>query len=669
MTFTMLGAKVPERVITGVVSSDYFDVFGVKPILGRLIAPSDETAQAAPVLVLSYAYWAKNFGRDPHILGRTFELNDRVHTVIGVLPPLPDYPDANDVYMPTTSCPFRSKPMMMNDRDMRMVTVFARLKPGVTMAQAQADLATVNARLTLTYPKSYPAAAGVAAQTTLVQQELTHAARPTFLTLLGASGLVLLLACANLANLAISRQLRRSREMAIRMATGASAWSIFRQLLTESMVIAFAGGLVGLSIASFGAKILLDFAARMTPLATEIHLDNRVLLFVAVLSILTGVLFGAFPGFIASRNRLHILTGSGERSVSSPGVARTRQALVVVQVTLSFVLLVCAGLMLQSLRRLLSVDPGFKTANVLSMRITLDWTKYAKRTQLNEFFHQVLDRVSGTAGVDSAAVSMTVPLNNASASTGGIFVDGKILPSGEIAPQVNFELASADYFRVLNIPVLSGRAFTDADTETAPAVVIVNTRLAKHFWPASDPIGHRISGDGGKSWATVVGVVSSVHQYGLDKQSEETLYVPQDQGPPVTGAHLLVRTRVDPMHAANQIASIIHQVDPQQPVTEMRTLDQLRSLQLGTPRITATLLGMFAALALFITVVGVSGTLALAVAHRTKEIGIRIALGAPKKEILRNPRPRHGAGLRWHCCRHGRRSLCGALACDDAFCD
>ena len=636
MTFTMLGSKVPERVITGVVSSDYFDVFGVKPILGRLTTPADETPQAAPVLVLSYAYWAKNFGRDPHILGRTFELNDRVHTVIGVLPPLPDYPDANDVYMPTTSCPFRSKPMMMNDRDMRMVTAFARLKPGVTMAQAQADLATINARLALTYPKSYPAAAGVAAQATLVQQELTHAARPTFLTLLGASGLVLLLACANLANLAISRQLRRSREMAIRMATGASAWSIFRQLLTESMVVAFAGGAVGLAIASFGAKLLLDFAARMTPLATEVHLDNRVLLFVAVLSIVTGVLFGAFPGFIASRNRLHILTGSGERAVSSPGVARTRQALVVVQVMLSFVLLVCAGLMLQSLRRLLSVDPGFKTANVLSMRISLDWTKYAKRTQLNQFFHQVLNRVSGTPGVDSAAVSMTVPLNSTAGSTGGIFVDGKVLPSGEIAPQVNFELASADYFRVLNIPVLSGRAFTDADTETAPEVVIVNARLAKHFWPNADPIGHRVSGDGGKTWATVVGVVSSVHQYGLDKQTEETLYVPQDQAPPVTDAHLLVRTRVDPMHTANQIASIVYQVDPQQPVTEIRTLDQVRSLQLGTPRITATLLGMFATLALFITVVGVSGTLALAVAHRTKEIGIRIALGAPKKEILRN---------------------------------
>jgi predicted permease len=637
MTFTMLGAKVPERVITGVVSSDYFDVFGVKPIMGRLIVPSDETPEAAPVLVLSYAYWAKNFGRDPHILGRTFSMNDRVHTVIGVLPPLPDYPDADDVYMPTTSCPFRSKPMMINDRDMRMVTVFARLKPGVTTAQAQADLATIASRLALTYPKSYPAAAGVAAQTTLVQQELTHAARPTFLTLLGASGLVLLLACANLANLAISRQLRRSREMAIRMATGASAWSIFRQLLTESMVVAFAGGLVGLAIASFGAKLLLDFASRITPLATEIHLDNRVLLFVAVLSILTGVLFGAFPGFIASRNRLHILTGSGERSVSSPGVARTRQALVVVQVMLSFVLLVCAGLMLQSLRRLLSVDPGFKTANVLSMRISLDWTKYAKRTQLNQFFHQVLDRVSGTPGVESAAVSMTVPLNStSSSSTGGVLVDGKVLASGDIPPQVNFELASADYFHVLNVPILSGRAFTDADTETGPAVAIVNARMAKHFWPTGDPVGHRVSGDGGKSWATVVGVVSSVHQYGLDKQSEETLYIPQDQSGPVTDARLLVRTRSDPMHAANQIASIIHEVDPQQPVTEMRTLDQLRSLQLGTPRITATLLGMFAALALFITVVGVSGTLALAVAHRTKEIGIRMALGAPKKEILRN---------------------------------
>jgi predicted permease len=271
------------------------------------------------------------------------------------------------------------------------------------------------------------------------------------------------------------------------------------------------------------------------------------------------------------------------------------------------------------------------------MRLSLNWTRYNKRPVLNQFFHQSLDRISALPGVESAAVSLFVPLNSsASSSSGGILIDGQPLQSGNIPPQVNFELSSPDYFRVLGVPVLSGRAFTDADTETAPPVAIVNARMAKHFWPNQDPVGHRISVDLGKSWVTVVGVVSDVHQFGLDKESSEGVYLPQDQGPTVTDAHLLVRTRIDPTRAANQIASAIHEIDPQQPVTEMQTLDQLRSLQLGTPRVTATLLGMFAALALFITIVGVSGTLALTVAHRTKEIGIRIALGAPKKEILRN---------------------------------
>src|SRR3984957_18327621 len=267
MTFTLLGSKEPERVVTGVVSGNYFDVLGVKPLLGRLLIPADDSLTAPPVLVLSYAYWMKEFGGDRSIAGRTFEMNDRVHTVVGVLPPLPEYPDANDVYMPTTSCPFRSAPTMIANREGRMLTGYARLKPGVPLAQANVDLAALSQRLALEYPKSYPASAGFAPQTTAVESELTHAARPTFLILLGASGLVLLLACANLANIALSRQMQRSREMAIRMATGASQWNLFSQLLTESLLIALAGGILGIGIAAIGSKLLIDYAAQITSLA------------------------------------------------------------------------------------------------------------------------------------------------------------------------------------------------------------------------------------------------------------------------------------------------------------------------------------------------------------------------------------------------------------------
>jgi len=636
MTFTLLGTKNPERVATGVVSANYFDVLGVKPVLGRLITPADESLNAPPVLVLSHAYWMKEFGGDRKILGRPFEMNDRVHTVVGVLPPLPEYPDADDVYMPTTSCPYRSDPKMIANRDMRMMTTFARLKPGVTPAQARADLAAIQSRLAIAYPKSYPASAATAALVAPVEQELTHAARPTFLTLLGAAGLVLLLACANLANLALSRQMRRSREMAIRMATGASQWNIFRQLLTESMMVALGGGVLGMGIAASGSRVLISQAARMTPLSGEIRLDGWVLLFGLGISLLAGLLFGTLPGFVASRVRITSLADAGERNVGSEAGTKARNALVAAQVMFSFVLLMCAGLMLRSLYNLLSVDPGFKASNVLSMQTSLNWTKYKKDEDKRNFFHQVLERAGALPGVEAAAVSMTVPLNSdMGPMSGGVIVEGQPVHPGEPAPQVDYEVASPDYFRVLGVQVLSGRSFFDSDTAQAPAAAVVNERMANHYWPKQGAVGHRISVDNGKAWTTVVGVVSNVRQHGLDKESADSIYFPLYQVG-LTGAHLLVRTRSDPMRMANQVTGIIHNVDPQQPVTQIRTLDELRSAQLGTPKVTATLLGLFAVVALFITIVGVSGTLALSVARRSKEIGIRIALGATKEKILGN---------------------------------
>jgi putative ABC transport system permease protein len=638
MTFTLLGSKDPERVVTGVVSGNYFDVLGVKPLLGRLLIPADDSLTAPPVLVLSYAYWMKQFGGDRNILGRTFEMNDRVHTVVGVLPPLPEYPDANDVFMPTTSCPFRSAPTMIANREGRMLTGYARLKSGVTLAQANVDLAAVSQRLALEYPKSYPASAGFTPQATAVEQELTHAARPTFLILLGASGLVLLLACANLANIALSRQLQRSREMAIRVATGASRWNIFFQLLTESMMVALAGGVVGIGIAAIGSKLLIDYAAQMTTLAAGIRLDGRVLLFGLGVSLLAGLLFGVLPGYVASRVRLTSLGDAGERTAGSGGGTRMRNLLVTTQVTISFVLLICAGLMVRSLYNLLSVDPGFKSANVLSMQISLNWTKYQKSEASRNFFHQTLDRVQATPGVQSAALSMAVPLNSAMGPmSAGVIIEGQPLHPNEPVPQINFELASPDYFRVLGIPLLTGRSFLPSDEAEAPPVVIVNDRMARHYWPNENPIGHRVAAGSGdkKTWASVVGVASDVHQYELDKEPADTMYFPVDQTG-LTSGHLLVRTRGNPLRMATQVAALIHQIDPQQPVTEVRTLDQFRSAQLGTPRVTSMLLSMFAVVALFITLVGVCGTIALSVARRSKEIGIRIALGATKRNILKN---------------------------------
>lgn len=636
MLFTLLGTKNPERVVTGVVSSNFFNVFGVQPVLGRLFVPADEKIDAPPVLVLSYAYWMKEFGGDRNVLGRAFEMNDHVHTVVGVLPPLPEYPDANDVYMPVSACPYRMDPMMINDRDMRMITAYARLKPGVTLRQAQTELAAITGRMAVAYPKSYSGWTGLTAVALPVKQELTHDARPTFLALLGASGLVLLLACANLANLALSRQLRRSREVAIRMATGASTWHVIRQMLSESLLVALAGAAVGIAIASVGSKLLITYAARLTPLAGEIHLDSAVLGFGIGSALISGLLFAALPAYVATRTRLTALNEAGDRSAGSDHGTRMRTLLVTTQVALSFVLLICAGLMMRTLYNLLSVDPGFRPAQVLSMQLSVNWTKYKKDVDKANYFHEILARTEGTTGVQAASISWLAPLNaNMAAINGQVKIDGQTSSNGAPAPIVDFETASPDYFRVLDIPVLSGRAFADSDSATSPKVLIVNARMARHYWPNQNPIGHRIKPGDSKDWWTVVGVVGDVHEYGLDKQPDDTVYIPLDQNP-IQNAHLLVRTLGYPLRLANQLTAMIHQIDPQQPVTQIRTLDQMRNEQLGTPRVTAMLLTIFAIVALFITIVGVSGTLALSVARRSKEIAIRIALGASKENILRD---------------------------------
>jgi len=526
---------------------------------------------------------------------------------------------------------------MIANRDARVLTVLARLKPGVTVEEAQADLNTIGNRLALSYPKSYPASAGLSIAVEPVQRQLTHAARPTFFMLLGAAGLVLLLACANLANLALSRQLRRSREMAIRLASGATTWDIFRQLITESMVVAVAGGILGVAIAASGIGLLTAYASRLTPLASEIHLDGRVLLFGLGISLLTGVLFGAFPGFVASRSKLAVLASSNDRAAGSEAGTRARNILVAAQVAFSFVLLVCAGLMMRSLYNLLSVDPGYKTADVLSMNVSLNWTRYSELPKQNLFFGQILERARQIPGTQDVAMSSVVPLNSdRGGMNGGVLVEGHAPQPGEPMPQVDHELVTPGYFSLLGIPLLSGRTFTDADTVDAAPVAVINAQMAKHYWPKDNPIGRHISNDNGKTWTTIVGIVSNSHQYGLNRDFVDGIYYPQAQVTFMGDPSLLLRTRDDPQRIARQVVSLIQQIDPQQPVTNIRTLDELRNTQLGTPRVTSLLLGIFALVALFITIVGVTGTLGLSVSRRTKEIGIRIALGATRREILLN---------------------------------
>src|SRR4051812_43445547 len=414
MSFNMLGRGEASRVQTGVVSANFFDVLGVQPILGRTFRADDDSPNAPAVLVLSHAYWRNTLGGDPNIVGRTFELNDRIHTVVGVLPAIPQFPQSDppdDVYMPPSACPFRSNPQTIENRNARMLTAIGRLKPGATLERAQRDLAVVTQRLSAEYPDSYNAKnTGFQASAFSVHDELTRQARPTLLILLAVSGFVLLLVSANIANLALARVIGRERELALLSALGAGRGRIARQLLTESTLLAVAGGALGLLVGWLVRDLLVAFTARFTPRAEEIAIDGTVLAFTGAVSIFTGLLFGLLPAF--TRRSEASVKDSGQRTVGG-GRLGARNALIVAQVAISFVLLVGAGLLVRSFIKLQQVDAGFRTDRVITALVSLDFVKYNTPVLRRAFFTSVLDKVSAEPGLESAAFGISVPLDQA----------------------------------------------------------------------------------------------------------------------------------------------------------------------------------------------------------------------------------------------------------------
>jgi predicted permease len=639
MPFQLFGKGEPQRVQTGVVSDDYFDMLGVKPLLGRTFRTGEEAVGAPPVVLLSYGFWMEKLGGDPNIVGTTFTMNDKIHTVIGVLPPLPPYPDANDIWMPAGACPFRAQ--ILDNRRGRLVQQFALLAPGATVAQAAGDVATVSARLHGQYPEAYPKARKFTTQVASLHDELTAQSRPLFYTLLAAAGFVLLIALTNFANLTLARQLRRQREVALREALGAGAGRLFRQLATESLCVSLTGGALGVVIAYSGLGLLRSLATRVTPRAAEITIDPLVLAFALVISIAVGLIAAMAP-LARSRTSLSGALRAGTTTATlSRHDGRLRSILVGAQVAIAFVLLVGAGLMVRSLVRLQAVDGGYVTTNVISARVDLDWTRYANpAVQTNQtplilnFMDRLLARLTSLPGVQSVALASNIPLNRNQPFQVPFQIRGQDVAADRL-PKADLTVVTSNYFQTIGIPLIRGTIFSDAARDTARQSVVISQRLAQANWPGKEAVGQEISIDNGVHWFTIGAVVGDVHQNSLSQDVTDEIYLPlfnpQNTG---TDTRVLVRTAADPRPMGNAIRDAVREIDSRQPVVSIQTLADLRGAKLSEPRVTTALLASFAVLALVITGAGLAGVIAYGVTQRVNEIGIRVALGAERQSII-----------------------------------